>query len=254
MEAQWAARERGLQRYVTEQPPYSILVRGVEADVLPTCQLYGMGVIPWSPLAGGRLSGPYREAHRADGAYVGRAGAWSTQFDLSLPENQRNLGAADLLAELADKAGVTLVELALAFVLNHSAITAAIIGPRTMEHLQGQLPAADVTLDVAALDRIDEIVPAGPQRLLEPGARIGGASACDGAGCDESRRGVTQTMEIVCDRFCQSWPFSNNLARSSWRVRRGAPAELRQATVSWRTPGCTALPQPQIDQTAGRFV
>jgi aryl-alcohol dehydrogenase-like predicted oxidoreductase len=192
-EAQWTARERGLQRYVTEQPPYSILVRGIEADVLPTCQRYGMGVMPWSPLAGGWLSGRYRKHSEPTGPTSIARGTWSTQFDLSLPENQRKLDAAELLAELADEAGVTLIELALAFVLNHPAITAAIIGPRTMEHLQGQLPAADVTLDVAVLDRIDEIVP--PGLTLNPADNGSWSPALESAA--RRRATVPAAMSIV---------------------------------------------------------
>jgi aryl-alcohol dehydrogenase-like predicted oxidoreductase len=159
VEAQWVAERRGRERYVCEQPPYSILVRGVERDVLPTCLSYGMGVIPWSPLAGGWLSGKYRrdgdtpESHRAQ-RIPGR-------YDLSLDENQRKLDAAEALAQLAEEAGLTLIDMALAFVLEHPAVTAAIIGPRTMEQLEGQLGAADVKLPAEVLDRIDEIVPPG---------------------------------------------------------------------------------------------
>jgi aryl-alcohol dehydrogenase-like predicted oxidoreductase len=80
---------------------------------------------------------------------------------MSLPENQRKLDAADALAQLADEAGMTLVEMAIAFVIRHPAITAAIIGPRTMEHLKSQLTAADIDLSDDVLDRIDEIVAPG---------------------------------------------------------------------------------------------
>jgi len=159
VEAQWVAETRGRERFVCEQPPYSILVRGIEQDVLPTCLRYGMGVIPWSPLAGGWLSGRYRlgaeipSSHRAD-RIPGR-------FDMSLPANQRKLEAADALATAAQEAGMSLVELALAFVIRHPAVTAAIIGPRTMEHLESQLPAAEVLLGDDLLDRIDEIVAPG---------------------------------------------------------------------------------------------
>jgi aryl-alcohol dehydrogenase-like predicted oxidoreductase len=159
VEAQWAARERHLQRFVTEQPPYSILVRAVEADVLPACARHGMGVIPYSPLAGGWLSGRWRKD--AGQQPSSRAGRLPERFDLSEPANQRKLDAVEQLARLADEAGITLIQLAIAFVLNHPAITAPIIGPRTMEHLESQLAAADVVLDQAVLDRIDEIVPPG---------------------------------------------------------------------------------------------
>jgi len=159
VEAQWTARERGRERFVCEQPPYSLLVREIEKDVLPTCRRYGMGVIPWSPLAGGWLSGRYRKG--ADQPQSNRAGMIPGRYDLSNPANQRKLDAADALGALADEAGMTLIEMALAFVIRHPAITAAIIGPRTMEHLESQLTAADVTLSEDILDRIDEIVPPG---------------------------------------------------------------------------------------------
>ena len=161
VEAQWAARDRHLQRFVCEQPPYSILVRGIEAEVLPTCVRYGMGVIPWSPLAGGWLSGRYRKDADQPAPYSAARRRLAQRFDLSLPANQRKLEAAEALAQLAEEAGRSLIELAIAFVLNHPAVTAAIIGPRTMEQLESQLPAADVVLDPALLDRVDEIVPPG---------------------------------------------------------------------------------------------
>jgi aryl-alcohol dehydrogenase-like predicted oxidoreductase len=165
VEAQWVARRRGRERFVCEQPPYSILVREVENDVLPTCQRYGMGVIPWSPLAGGWLTGRFRLG--AEVPVSRRADRIPDRYDLSLPGNQRKLEAADKLAALAEEAGLTLIEMALAFVIRHPAVTAAIIGPRTMEHLESQLGAADVQLSDELLDRIDEVVPPGVN--LNPG-------------------------------------------------------------------------------------
>jgi len=159
VEAQWVAERRGRERFVCEQPPYSMLVRGVEADVLPTCRRHDMGVIPWSPLAGGWLSGGYRKGAEAPDS--SRAQRLPGRYDLSLPANQQKLEAADALGRLADEAGHTLIEMALAFVARHPAVTAAIIGPRTMEQLESQLPAGDVTLADDVLDRIDEIVPPG---------------------------------------------------------------------------------------------
>jgi aryl-alcohol dehydrogenase-like predicted oxidoreductase len=159
VEAQWVAERRGRERFVCEQPPYSLLVRGVETEVLPVCQKYGMGVISWSPLAGGFLSGAY---HRDQAAPVSsRASRLPDRYDLKLPVNQRKLDAVDALTKLAGEAGISLIHLAIAFVIRHPAVTAAIIGPRTMEHLESQLGAAEVTLDEATLDRIDEIVPPG---------------------------------------------------------------------------------------------
>ena len=159
VEAQWVAHDRGLQRFVTEQPPYSILVRAAEADVLPTCVRHGMGVMSYSPLTGGWLSGRWRKD--AGQQSSSRAGRLPERFDLSQPENQRKLDAVEQLARLAAQAGITLIQLAIAFVLNHPAITSALVGPRTMEQLESQLAAADVVLDRAVLDHIDEIVAPG---------------------------------------------------------------------------------------------
>ena len=161
VEAQWAAQDRGRERFRSEQPPYSILTRGIEAEVLPTCQKYGMGVIPYSPLAGGWLSGRYRKDADVTGPMSWARQRLANRFDMSMPENQRKLEAAEQLADLADQTGLTLIQLAIAFVLRHPAVTAAIIGPRTMEHLESQLAAADVGLPDDVLDQIDKIVPPG---------------------------------------------------------------------------------------------
>jgi aryl-alcohol dehydrogenase-like predicted oxidoreductase len=136
-------------------------------------------VIPWSPLAGGWLSGRYRKD--AEVPTSQRADRIPGRYDLSLPENQVKLEKADALAKLAEEAGITLIELAIAFVIRHPAITAAIIGPRTMEHLESQLTAAEIVLSDEVLDKIDEIVPPGvnfnpadggwPNPGLEPAAR-----------------------------------------------------------------------------------
>jgi aryl-alcohol dehydrogenase-like predicted oxidoreductase len=157
--AQWTAERRGRERFVCEQPPYSMLVRGVEAEVLPVCRQYGMGVISWSPLAGGWLSGRWRKGQEPPQST--RSDRLPQRYDLSLPANQRKLDAADALASLAEDAGMSLIHLAIAFAINHPAVTAAIIGPRTMEQLESQLGAVDERLDTALLDRIDEIVPPG---------------------------------------------------------------------------------------------
>jgi aryl-alcohol dehydrogenase-like predicted oxidoreductase len=179
VEAQWVAKERGRERFVCEQPPYSMLARAIEADVLPTCRRHGMAVIPWSPLAGGWLSGRWRKGQ--DAPESTRAQRLPARYDLSDPGNQRKLDAAEALAQLADEAGLTLIQMALAWVINHPVVTAAIIGPRTMEQLESQLGAEEVGLDAAVLDRIDEIVPPGTTLAaadtgyqnpdLKPGAR-----------------------------------------------------------------------------------
>ena len=159
VEAQVAARDRNLERFVTEQPPYSILVRGVEADVLPTCARHGMAVMSYSPLAGGWLSGRWRKDTGQQES--SRAGRLPERFDLSNPYNQRKLDAVEELAQLAEQTGLTLIQLAIAFAASHPAITSPLIGPRTMEQLETQLAAADVVLSADVLDRIDEIVPPG---------------------------------------------------------------------------------------------
>jgi aryl-alcohol dehydrogenase-like predicted oxidoreductase len=159
VEAQWTAERRQRERFVCEQPPYSMLVRGIEAEILPVCASYGMGAIVWSPLAGGWLSGQWRlgaEEHTSR-----RARLLPDRYDLSRPENQRKLEAADALGKLADEAWIPLVHMAVAFTLQHPDVTSAIIGPRTREQLDSQLGAADVVLTEDVLDRIDEIVPPG---------------------------------------------------------------------------------------------
>ena len=158
VEAQWASRDRHLERFVTEQPPYSILTRGIEEDVLPAIQRYGMGSLTYSPLGGGWLSGRWRKDAASTPTSSARPGA---RFDMSSPANQRKLDIVEELALLAEKAGISLIELAIAFVINHPAVTAAIVGPRTMEQLESYLPAAGVVLTADVLDRIDELVPPG---------------------------------------------------------------------------------------------
>jgi aryl-alcohol dehydrogenase-like predicted oxidoreductase len=157
--AQWTAQRRDRERFVCEQPPYSILVRGIEADVLPTCQAYDMGVISWGPLGSGWLSGQYRL--NSDLPESRRAQRLPHRFDMNLPGNQLKLQAADRLAGLAAEAGLSLIHLALGFVLSHPGVTSAILGPRTMEHLDSQLGAPADGLPAELLDRIDEIVPPG---------------------------------------------------------------------------------------------
>ncbi|OZD13034.1 aldo/keto reductase [Rhodococcus sp. 06-156-3C] len=158
VEAQFASREANLARFVTEQPPYSILVRGIEQDVLPTTLRHGMGTLTYSPLAGGWLSGKWRK----DAPPVPTSAARpSPRFDMSSAANQQKLDIVDALATVAEEAGISVIELAIAFVINHPGVTSAIIGPRTMEQLVSQLPAAEVTLSTEVLDRIDELVAPG---------------------------------------------------------------------------------------------
>ena len=160
VEAQYVARERGRERPVTEQPPYSLLVRHVEEEVLPVAQQFGLGVLPWSPLAGGWLSGRYTRDSASLPSST-RAERQPARHDPTLPQNARKLEAVLALADLAQEHGLTLVHLALAFVLEHPAVTSAIIGPRRLDHLEAALGADKVTLTPEILDRIDEIVPPG---------------------------------------------------------------------------------------------
>nr|WP_221381568.1 aldo/keto reductase [Actinoplanes polyasparticus] len=158
VQAQWAARERGLGRYVTEQPSYSILQRGVEGHVLPVTEEYGMGVLVWSPLASGWLSGAIRAGQEVA---TNRSGFMKQRFDTNIPANRAKLDAVEQLAKVADQAGLTMIQLALGFVTAHPAVTTALIGPRTMDHLHSQLAAADTVLPADVLDAIDTIVAPG---------------------------------------------------------------------------------------------
>lgn len=157
VEAQWVAERRGLARFRSEQPPYSILQRSIEREVLPVCQRYGMGALVWSPLGGGLLTGRYRKGQEA----ATPAGSQRLKFAPKQMTDERSLDAIEQLVPLAAEAGLSLTHLALAFVMAHPGVTSAIIGPRTMEHLDDQLAGAEVTLDDQILDRIDAIVPPG---------------------------------------------------------------------------------------------
>ena len=179
VQAQWAARDYHLSRYVTEQPSYSILQRGIEAHVLPVTEEYGLGVLAWSPLATGWLSGAIREGQDIS---THRAAVVPQRFDLTIPANRARLDAVEQLAKVADESGLTLIQLALGFVTAHPAVTSAIIGPRTLDHLKGQLAAADTVLSADILEAIDAIVAPGvdlaanekfdtPPALLDPSLR-----------------------------------------------------------------------------------
>jgi aryl-alcohol dehydrogenase-like predicted oxidoreductase len=159
VEAQWVAERRGLERFRTEQPPYSIVNRGIEREVLPACERYGMGALVWSPLAMGLLTGKYRKGQQTDSPRMNFAPGRLT--------HERKLDVVEELIPLAEKAGVSMVHLAMAFAVAHPGVTSAIIGPRTMEHLEDLLAGVEVTLDDEVLDRIDEIVPPGTD--VDPG-------------------------------------------------------------------------------------
>ncbi|MET9351109.1 aldo/keto reductase [Streptomyces termitum] len=160
VEAHAVAERRGLRRFRTEQPPYSLLARGAETSVLPVAREYGMGVLTWAPLASGYLSGAYRKGRPAV-LGSGRAALTPHRFDPALPENVAKLDAVEELALLAEEIGCSLPELAVAFAASHPAVTSVIIGPRTMEQLDGLLGGAPLLLGDDVLDRIDAIVPPG---------------------------------------------------------------------------------------------
>ena len=163
VESHWIAQERGLLRFRCEQPWYSIFSRDIERFVLPVCHRYGMGVITWSPLDGGFLSGKYKnKADLTEDTRIGRfAARFFGGFDPEAAIYQEKLALVGELTKVAEAAGITLAQLAVAFVLEHPYVTSTIIGPRTMEHLEGLLPAVDLQLETAVLDRIDAIVPPG---------------------------------------------------------------------------------------------
>jgi aryl-alcohol dehydrogenase (NADP+) len=163
VEAQWVSERRGLERFRCEQSPYSIMVRGIERDVLPVAQEYGMGVIVWSPLSRGWLSGKYeRDAQPEPESRAGRAkerGEFVVrQFDRSRPEIRRKMDIVDALRPVADKAGISMSHMAIAFAIAHPGVTSAIVGPRTPEQIDDLLAGADVRLDADTLDAIDQIV------------------------------------------------------------------------------------------------
>ena len=165
VEAHHVAERRGLLRFRTEQPPYSLLARGIETAVLPVCRRYRMGVLTWSPLGFGFLTGRYRRGRPVDAA--GRSALRPEWFDPAVPATAAKLEVVEQLAALADEAGCTLPELALAFPVAHPAVTSVIIGPRTMGQLAAAVDGAGLVLDDAILDRIDEIVPPGTN-VYEP--------------------------------------------------------------------------------------
>ena len=158
VEAHWCSERRGHERLSSEQPPYSLLVRGIEADVLEVCRRYGMGVLSWSPLAGGWLSGRFGSGKDNTSR---RSERLPQRYDMSLPGNRAKLAAVDALSDLAEGAGLSLPEMAVAWVLTHPAVTSAIIGPRTMDQLVSLLKVTDAGLDASLLDGIDRVVPPG---------------------------------------------------------------------------------------------
>jgi aryl-alcohol dehydrogenase-like predicted oxidoreductase len=175
VEAQWVAERRGLARFRTEQPPYSILDRGIEYDMLPTCERYGMGVLVWSPLSKGMLTGRYRRGQPLPDSI-------RVKYMPRQMSDARSLDAVEQLIPLAQEAGLSLTHMALAFVMAHPGVTSAILGPRTMPQLDDLLAGAELRLSDEVLDRIDQIVPPGtdvglneaaykPPAILQAGLR-----------------------------------------------------------------------------------
>ena len=157
-EAQWAAQRAGYASPSSEQPPYSLLARHIERDVLPTCQRLGIGVVTWAPLNGGWLTGKYSASTPPRGS---RAEREPEHFDFGSPYHQRKASAVAGLKNIAQEEGLTLPHLALSFVLEHPAVTSALVGPRTVEQLGDLLGAENISLTTEALDQIDDLVKPG---------------------------------------------------------------------------------------------
>ncbi|NHN34048.1 aldo/keto reductase [Paenibacillus agricola] len=176
-ESQWASERWKLERFASEQPPYSILNRSIELDVLAAAQKYGLGVLVWSPLSGGLLTGKYSVGQTAE------AGSRAERFkgnvlgnvvDPHRPENRVKFEKIHLLQDLANEAGLTLAHMAVAFTQAHPAVTSTIIGPRTRGQLQESLKGIELRLSTDVLDAIDKIVAPGQtlddmERAWEPG-------------------------------------------------------------------------------------
>lgn len=169
VEAYHVSERRGFGKFRTEQPPYSLIARGIERSLLPTTQRLNMGVLTWSPLASGFLSGKVRRDQPVD-LTTGRAALTPFRFDPSIPSNAAKFDALEGLIEVAESIGCSLPELALAFVVAHPAVTSVISGPRTMDHLESLLKGASLVLDDETLDRIDAIVPPGTDLYQADGA------------------------------------------------------------------------------------
>jgi aryl-alcohol dehydrogenase-like predicted oxidoreductase len=162
VEAQWTAERRGRQRFVCEQPQYSLFARSTEESVLPTCRRHDMAVIPWSPLAGGWLTGKYRRGAAAPaGSRFSPESPWARRTGMKGLDEDPRTDLVERLAAVAEKAGLTMTQLGLGFVASHPAVTSTIIGPKTSAQLEEILAAADTALTPDVLDAIDEIVPPG---------------------------------------------------------------------------------------------
>ncbi|NQU44809.1 aldo/keto reductase [bacterium] len=156
MEGLWASKELGLNRFVSEQPPYNLLDRSIERELIPMAQTYGLALIPWSPLAGGFLTGKYRRGQEPpEGARLKK----NPRTDKVLVDSAFDvLEGAEAIAK--DK-GCSVSQLALAWCAQQPGITSAIIGPRTMEQLEDNLKALDVDITEEDRKRIDEVIAPG---------------------------------------------------------------------------------------------
>ena len=159
VEAQWCSEKNNREKFRTEQPPYSIFARRIEADILPTCQRYDMGVVVWSPLSQGWLTGKWRHGQKPNDTQ--RQHLQPHLYEMDRLDNRRKLDLIDQLDDIAKAADTTIMHMAIAFVCSHPAVTAAIIGPRTMAQLDGLLEGAEVELNDNILDAIDELIPPG---------------------------------------------------------------------------------------------
>jgi len=173
VEAQWAAERRGLERFRTEQPAYSLLNRGIERELLPVAQHYGLGTLVWGPLGQGLLTGRVRKGQQND---LSRARLFRHLND------ERRIDVVEQLIPIAEEAGMPMTHLAMAFTIAHPGVTSALLGARSQEQLDNLLAGVDVALSDDILDRIDEIVPPGtdvgaldqeylPPALLDPAQR-----------------------------------------------------------------------------------
>lgn len=160
VEARALAEKRGHGYFRTEEVPYSMINRAVEYDLLPTCQRLGVGVLAFSALSGGWLSGRYQDTSTARGA-GSPVRAHLARMEPGDPANAVKLAAVQALGDLAKDAGLTLIQLATAFVLRHPGVTSAVIGPRKLDQIQGYLAVDGISLSDDVLDRIDAIVPPG---------------------------------------------------------------------------------------------
>jgi aryl-alcohol dehydrogenase-like predicted oxidoreductase len=184
VEAQWAAARRSRERFRTEQCQYSLLARNPEREIFPACRNYGLGAIAWSPLGAGWLTGDWGTGKANTPKSQPRAEAIPARYDLSLPANQRRLETVDQIQLVAQASGLSMTQLALAFVLEHPSLCSAVIGPMTVTELKEDLSAIDVRLTPEILDRLDEIVP--------PGEHVGANDSPPGLSLRNRRRGNSE--------------------------------------------------------------